>query len=308
LKRLLLTGGGGAGSEAIYRLWRDRYDLHFADADVNAIDPEIPTDRRVSIPFASAPNFAEKIGTFCRNAKIDLLIPGVDEELPEMTTVADVAPETSILIPDASFVIQSLDKLVTSRALAERGLPTPHSTILGAPDAPEYPCFAKPRRGRGSRGIQILSNPSEAGAYLELSGFQASDIVAQNLLIGREFTVMMAADRQGRLHAIVPVEVGVKRGITIHAQITLEPEVIAACRAIHDSFTPSGCYNIQLMLTADGGAVPFEINPRVSTTLCLGVASGIDPVEIFDATDAPDELLPVRAGLELHRHWKNVIH
>ena len=31
--KILITGGGGVGSEAIYRLLRDTYDLYFADCD-----------------------------------------------------------------------------------------------------------------------------------------------------------------------------------------------------------------------------------------------------------------------------------
>lgn len=308
MRRLMFTGGGGAGNEAIYRLWRELYDVRFADADVEAIDPAIPAERRFGIPFASDAEFPAALADICREQRIDILIPGVDEELPLMPAVADAAPNTAILVPGEAFVNQSMDKLATARALAARGLSAPRSATLDDAAAVGFPCFAKPRSGRGSRGVRVLADKGEAEAYLRLSGLKASEILVQELLVGREFTVLMAADREGRLHAVVPVEVAIKRGITIRARTVSEPSVTAACHAVHEAFAPGGCYNIQLILTEQGRALPFEINPRVSTTFCLGIAAGVDPIEIYFRTRASRELSPVRDGLELHRHWTNVIH
>ena len=88
----------------------------------------------------------------------------------------------------------------------------------------------------------------------------------------------------------------------------MNEDVLAGCRAMHDVLKPSGCYNIQLMLMDDRRAIPFEINPRVSTTFCLGIAAGIDPVNIYYLSEAPEQLLTAQDGIELNRHWKNVIH
>ena len=60
--RLLFTGGGGAGNEAIHRLLKDRYDLHFADACASAFSPTLPMDKCHEIPLARDPRFAERIG------------------------------------------------------------------------------------------------------------------------------------------------------------------------------------------------------------------------------------------------------
>jgi len=304
----MFTGGGGAGNEAIYRQWRDRYDMMFADADPGAIDPSIPAERRCKIPFAAASGYSDVLGSLCRKNAIDLLIPGVDEELPYMPQVSAVAPETDILIPESTFVATAMDKLETAHILLRQGLDAPATATMADVEGAVYPCFAKPRQGRGSCGVRVLKNAEEAAAFLFLSGLPARDMLFQELLHGREFTVMMAADRTGNLHAIVPVEVDIKRGITIRARVVMNENVLAGCEAIHDALRPRGCYNIQLMLMEDGRTVPFEINPRISTTFCLGIAAGIDPVRIFYLSQAPERLLSVKDGIELNRHWKNVIH
>jgi carbamoyl-phosphate synthase large subunit len=62
------------------------------------------------------------------------------------------------------------------------------------------------------------------------------------------------------------------------------------------------------MKLLNGAIMPFEINPRISTTFCLGVAAGIDPVDIY-LGDCVNEttLAPFQEGMELRRYWQNVM-
>ena len=79
--KILITGGGGVGSEAIYRLLRDTYDLYFADCDSRNINPSIPLERCLLIPKGDHEDFLDCLKGLCRDHRIDLLIPTVDEEL-----------------------------------------------------------------------------------------------------------------------------------------------------------------------------------------------------------------------------------
>jgi acyl carrier protein len=49
--RILLTGGG-AGTEAIWRICHGRYELYFADAGLIPILPDVPDQRRIAILVA----------------------------------------------------------------------------------------------------------------------------------------------------------------------------------------------------------------------------------------------------------------
>lgn len=301
--RLLFTGGGGAGSEAVFRLWRDRYDLHFADADPEAITPSIPPERRHRIPFARVDGFASDLAALCKALEIDTLIPGVDEELPHMPAVAEKAKGVSVLVPEPDYVATMLDKQATATALSEHGLPAPCTRPLEKAHEVGFPSLAKPRFGRGSRGVRIIENREQAAALARLEN---EEFVAQELLTGQEYTVMLAADRERRLCAVVPVKVLVKRGITLRAETEDQPAVVAACRAIHEAIPAAGCYNVQLMLTEEGQVMPFEINPRISTTFCLALAAGIDPVSIYFNNKGGD-YQPFTVGLRLSRTWNNHI-
>jgi carbamoyl-phosphate synthase large subunit len=303
MKRILFTGGGGAGNEALFRLFGDRYEMHFADADAQAIDPSIPEDRRHEIPFANVPDFGKKLCELFQTLGIDLLVPGVDEELP---IVADLVERGRLkaLLPPKPFVETHMDKAESMKQLGElapRTVPAEKAADLG------FPCIVKPRKGRGSRGVSIIKSPEQLAAYLTLSDQEAGGCIAQEQGVGEEFTVMMAADSAGTLRAIVPVAVGIKRGITLRAETRRDEIVEAACRKVHEADPVPGCYNIQLIRQDDGRILVFEINPRVSTTMCLGVAAGVDPVSIFLDVEKTDGLLPFEENVQLRRFWINCL-
>jgi len=173
-----------------------------------------------------------------------------------------------------------------------------------------FPCICKPRVGRGSRDITYLHSRNEAFKfrdYLSLSTNPGLFII-QECAKGIEYTVQMIADAEACLQTVLPVEVAVKRGITIDARVNKNEAVVNACQAIHEKIPTPGIYNIQLILTSDERVFPFEINPRVSTTLCLALAAGIDPLGVFDANlIAPKTILDYTDNVRIQRFWHNHI-
>lgn len=305
--RVLLTGGGGAGSEAIWRLLQGKYELHFADADLEAIDPVIAASHRHRIPLAGDPEFFAALQRLCKELRIDLLVPGVDEELLIIGSRREDLAPAKVMLPQANYVGTMLDKLAMIEALTDVSIPVPktHKGIVSEKEL-AFPCILKPRTGRGSRNVVVVNTPLEAERYVERWGGLADDFILQEQLPGIEYTVQMVADAAGELQTVVPVRVHLKKGITIRAIVDLDPVVIGTCRSIHAALPASGCYNIQLILTEDGRALPFEINPRVSTTFCLVVAAGIDPYGSYLGRSSHMNPAKKISQMSLSRHWKNV--
>ncbi|MCR6672052.1 ATP-grasp domain-containing protein [Devosia ginsengisoli] len=306
MTRILLTGGGGAGNEALWTLLSPKYEIHFADADRLAIDPSIPDNQRHEVPLANDPRFVESLIRLCKTLAIDLLVPGVDEELPVLAANRDEFLPVRIMLPGLDYIESMLDKLEMVAVLRQRGVTVPASRLL-TDDLSDwtFPSICKPRTGRGSRDVSVLNSIKEAEELIARLGLSARSMMVQEKIEGTEYTVQMSADANGDLRAIVPVKVDIKRGITLRAITNNEPAVTSACRAIHEAVRAVGCYNIQLMLTPDGRAIPFEINPRVSTTLCLVVAAGVDPFSNYLGQATAGELQTYRQGLRLRRHWRN---
>ena len=286
-----------------------RYEVHFADADNDAKPYLVPSTHWHQIPSASAPTFCEELNRLCRNLGTDLLIPAVDEELLLVSQARD-SMACEVLLPPTEFIKAHLDKLKSNLLLLGYGLPAPKSEPLPEHQKVPYPCIVKPRQGRGSRGVAIVHSEEELHAHAVLSRRRSEDFIVQELLLGQEYTVMMAADRAGKLCAVVPVRVRIKKGITLRAETDRDEHVIAACVAIHAAQPVSGCYNIQLIKAETGDVKPFEINPRISTTACLALAAGVNFVDVYlgeEKSQSPREpgLLPFRSSLGLRRSWYN---
>jgi len=300
LKKLLFTGGGGAGSEAIYRLLYNRYEVHFADADVETISKSIPEEARHQILYAGDLQFVPHLGALCEEKKIDLVIPSVDEELLKLTKL-----NIPVMLPEYEYIKTMLDKLDSMEAISTAGIDSPKtitvSNFLNGSSF-SFPCIVKPRNGRGSRNVSVLTKFEQVSAYLTLTGISSDDVVLQELFAGQEYTVLMSADAEKNLKEIVPVEVEIKRGITLRAEVVYNQEVVKECKKIHSAIPAGGCYNIQLILTDDNRVVPFEINPRISTTFCMGLAYGIDPIAIFSGKE---NFSLSRIGNKLQRFWVN---
>ena len=300
-QRLLFTGGGGAGSYAVYATLKDRHDCVFADADPSAFDPRLPEDARVVIPFANDPAFLPTIKALCERLSIDTLVPGVDEELSALARMQGEPGWPRIYLPDAGFVDLMLDKLASMRAIEAAGLPCPTAVPLAEADRLSFPLIAKPKSGRGSRGVAVLKRREQVEPYLVMQDRPADEFIAQALAKGDEYTVFVCADDTGALTAIVPVLVELKRGITIRARTTRCEPIEAYVRRFHAAFPTRCAYNLQCMLTPEGEVMPFEINPRVSTTFCLTLAEGFDPFVPHEG-----ELFQPR-GMRLGRHWNNTM-
>lgn len=299
-RRLLFTGGGGAGSVAILQTLGAAHDCFFADADAQAFDPRIPADARVLIPFANDPDFLAAVKTACDRLAIDTLVPGVDEELSALARMQGQPGWPRIFLPDAAFVDLHLDKLASMRAIAAADLPCPATVPLADAGQLIFPLIAKPRSGRGSRGVAVLQSPEQVQPYLTLHGQTAEACVAQALAKGEEYTVFVCSNAAGELTAIVPVLVELKRGITIRARTTRSAPIEDYVRRFQSAFPTPHAYNLQCMLTREGEVLPFEINPRVSTTFCLTLAEGFDPF-----ADRPPGELFQPTGTRLTRHWNN---
>ena len=309
-RRVLFTGGGGAAAEALYHLQRDRYDVHLADADPGAKPAGVPADVWHPVPRADAPDFVDAMRALCAELQIDVLVPGVDEELARLSGAREQLP-CDVLLPTTRFIELHLDKLSSAQHLRRYGFAAPLTDGLDdRRSAIGFPCIVKPRQGRGSRNVAQVRSEAELQAHLTLSRRPASDFIVQEYAEGQEYTVTMVATRTAELRAVVPVRVDIKRGITLRGETEHDAAVIAACVGIHAADPVPGCFNIQLIKTADNDIRVFEINPRISTTTCLALAAGIDFVGLYLGTapstvDVSTGLSPFANGLRLKRSWVN---
>lgn len=303
-KKLLFTGGGGAGNEAIWRLLSNKYEVYFADCNIEAIDSLIPEENRIEILQANDSSFIENLIKVCSRLEIDILIPGVDEELLQLAEQKKLF-NCLIYLPDSNFVECMLNKYDCANKIKAAGLDAPKTYYINDWPLLKLPMIVKPKSGRGSRGVMAINTEEELSAYRVFNKYNDNDLIVQELIIGTEYTVFVSANKFGELNCIIPVKVNQKRGVTISAVTENNDKVIEYVKNFHRKFKTKCIYNLQCILTDQDEVFPFEINPRISTTFCMALAAEFDPFKEFHKTT--DTVFKINKQVNLQRNWKNTL-
>jgi carbamoyl-phosphate synthase large subunit len=221
-------------------------------------------DSAYSVPPATDPSYVTAVYDICMEHGVGLVVPTIDPELAPLSAARArfAACGIEISISDPDVVMIAGDKLATAATLAGCGVPTPRSGTLDAVrNAPQdwtWPMIVKPRHGSAGRGIHC------AASAAELPSYEQEPMMAQELLVGEEWTVNIFVSNDGVLRATVPhcrlsVRAGeVEKGVTRRVAIfdTIARQLVACLQGVR------GALCFQAMMAADGTVSVFEINAR----------------------------------------------
>lgn len=305
--RILITGAGGPAAISIWKSLQAKHELHMADMDPCAAGLYlVPPDRRLIVPPGDSPEFVENVLKACRARRIELLLPTVDSELaPTAQRTAEFeATGTRVPLSPVKTLQLCRDKYLLLSHLKDAA-PVPGFNIL-APETldgfTQFPCFAKPRLGAGSRGIALINTKDDLLALPRDGSY-----LVQDLLPGEEFSVDVYVRADGNVIAAVPRD-----------RMKTDSGIAVACRTVHhaelitaavDTARAAGIRyiaNIQFKRATDGKFKLLEINPRFPGTLPLTTAAGIDMPALLVAEmlgePMPDAMMPFK-DLMVVRYW-----
>ena len=275
-KNILFTGGGGSGNELIWQLLKKKYNLFFCDISVNNVNPIIPKKRVFRICKSDSINYLKELRKLCLKKKIDLVVPGIDEELPILSKNKKILPE--LFLPDYEMIKICNDKWkfynfclknsinIARTSLAKNFNYTKHNKKI----------IFKPINGRGSKGLIISKNIDETFLIIKLLKKKKilNKYIIQDYLDGLEYTVTCSNLRG--LEYIFPLQVNEKKGITIKATYTNDKKIIKEIQKLNKILNKQIIFNVQLIKKQNKFYV-LEINPRISTTFCLFLKNKFDP-------------------------------
>src|SRR6056297_3547184 len=287
---VLVTGVGGASGIGDRRALgrRTTHDIVRVAMDPDAAGLYL-ADAGRAIPPADEDQWGPVMQDVIDEHAVDVGVPTVDEELPELDALPDDVP---VVAPRPGVVEMALDKYETHQRLDEAGHSVPRTWLASeAAAVPEeaYPLIRKPRQGRGSRGIERVETPADLDRALQETERPADGVLLQELVEGTEFTTSIVATGDDRLLGVVPKEAMEKEGSTVKGATRSQPAVREACRDIAGTLSPAGPMNVQQIVADDGTPYTIEINPRFSSTACLTVKAGVNELDLLirDALDEP---------------------
>jgi carbamoyl-phosphate synthase large subunit len=164
---ILITGIGGPAGSALARQLRHR-NCHLIGTDVR----QLPSSTGVhfhQVPPAHDPGMMPALRRIATLHSVDLLIPTVSDELPEIALAGELfAPDVRVLISGPGPVATANDKLFTAARLQRLGVPVPRFGLPSdfkdtrtALTAMGGPIVVKPRVSRGARGVIVAERPRD---------------------------------------------------------------------------------------------------------------------------------------------------
>lgn len=303
--RIMITGAGGPAGRALARQLAS--GPHWVlGADMNTADAE-PFDAVATVPAAADPGMLPCLRELLTEHRIDLLIPTVSDELPQVAQAAPGLGEIArVEIGAADAVATAHDKYLTMLRLAAADVPVPRfalpsafATAAEALAALGSPLIAKPRVARGGRGVQLVYSPEDV-AWEQLG----DETILQEFASGTEYAPMVHAPATGAEPVVAVVEkTELKQGLVGNAASArrVAPgtcgDVARVATAAVQAMGLRGPVDLDIRRLAGGEPVVLEINARfgANSELAPEILRGV-LASSAAAPEGPDPGPPARVA------------
>lgn len=224
-------------------------------------------------------SYIDELLTICKNDSIDLVIPTIDTDLLILSENNHRFEEigTKVLISSPYMISICRDKNKTSAFFETCGLKAPIPVNDWTHYKGDYPAFIKPKDGSSSINAYKVENEEE----LQLYAAQIDDYVVQPFIDGKEYTIDILCDWDGKPISIVPRErLQVRAGEVLKTRIDLDSTMIEEANKLCKVFKPCGPITVQLIQDHNTGENYYiEINPRFGGGAPLAMKAGTRSAE-----------------------------
>lgn len=204
-------------------------ELQFYNVEVVGMDSDPYAFGKVFLEYSYTilpyedPEFVSKIFQIIKIEKPDAIMLGVEGEILKLSKYKKDLKKKNVIFlhPDHYYASICIDKLLTYDYFLRNNIPFP---ALYGKSSVKFPCFVKPRMGSGSKDTyKIEEKDKELLKYL-LN--KRNDLIIQEYVDGKEYSIDVLADQDGNCICIVPRErLKTSNGICVTGR-TVENEIL----------------------------------------------------------------------------------
>lgn len=275
-KTVLVTGIGGNVGQGIIR-----NILHLVDYNIKLVGTNTQpmsagnhlVDIFYQVPFGYEKKYISEMAKIVENESVDLIIPSTDFETAILSSNSSKL-NTIIATAGENSTETYLDKYKSYIFHKKNIIPFAESCLPSEFIGQFTPAIAKPRKGRGSKGI--IRN------YSGKETFKDEEYIIQKMYEGVEITsAVYVSYITGEMAGVITMERTLENGATTFCKVTTEYDVAIEkmARSITLKTDIKGSFNIQSIVTKQGEIKPFEINCRISGTNSIRAHFGFEDVK-----------------------------
>jgi len=168
-----------------------------------------------------------------------------------------------------------------------------------------FPLIAKPRYGKGSKGIVKINNENE----LKYVRFNSENLIFQEYLPGTEYTIDVLSDMECEPILAVPrIRVETRAGISTVGTIVKDENISETCKSIAKYLKIRGPCCIQMKESNDGILKIVEVNPRMGGgTIFAALAGANFPAMILDMVNGKKLKIPKISEVTVIRYYEEIV-
>ncbi|PSS56357.1 ATP-grasp domain-containing protein [Pseudomonas sp. BBP2017] len=232
-------------------------------------------------PLTAAPEYGQWLGDTLARHKVDLLIPGIEQDIHWLSDNRDLLAtlDCKVVLNSQKLIELSRDKWAMDQALMVLGDSSRIPSLLSGDfhslkAALGLPFLLKPRRSYASKGLVWVREERDFAPHAALLG----DYLMAQPIIGsanQEFTVAAFGDGQGDAGPTIAFQRSLASdGSTAKAWVYQDDSLDATVARLCQAFKPVGPTNLQFRRGNDDSWRLLEINPRISSTSSIRRAFG----------------------------------
>lgn len=264
-KTVLVTGvGGNVGQGILRNILESKYPIRLVGTNITQFSAGNHfVDAFYKVPFGFDDAFIPTIKQIVETEKVDLIIPSTDFEAYYLSIHKDEF-KCKIAVSGPFSTEAYLDKYLTWQLHSKFNIPFAESVLPSEYRNNFEKAIAKPRKGRGSKGI--IENIKNADEIAKLSD---TEYMIQRMHTGLEITTAAYVSyKSKKLLGILTMTRTLESGATTYCKVVREYDnnLINIAENILQNTDMVGSFNIQSIVDENNHVYPFEINCRISGT------------------------------------------
>lgn len=268
---ILVTGIGGDIGIGITKILNEiKYHKILVGCDINKYPANM-----IDVDFfhyAPSARNKEKYLSFindiiCRH-DIDLIIPSSEIEIKTLDENRLIlGDKVKVLINDNKIINIFMDKLKTIEFFASNGIEHPETyDIMKFTDQLTYPYLLKDKFTQGSKGVVKIEDIDDFKYYKKK---YPNSIIQEIVGVdSEEYTIGVFSDGNSVYNIAFQRELGYG-SLSKFVKRVSDPKIDKLAKTIANIVNLRGSINIQARKNSKGEYIPFEINPRLSSTLAF---------------------------------------
>ena len=289
------------GEHKIVAIDCDKLSVGFHLADVS-----------YTVPFSVEDDFWKEVLKIIRKEEIDVIVPTGDADIVHFARNSIMLRKIGVtnFMSTYKTIITCQDKLSFYYEMVDKGLEDLLPKTSDVARDIDFPKLCKPRRGSGSRGIDLWETKKDIKDFpLAENLHYSSDYIYQEYLPGTEYTIDVFCDLYGKVLSVIPRErLQTKAGISSKGRIIRDERIENSCIKLCKALRIRGPVCIQMKEDVSGEPKFIEINPRLGGGTYFTTLAGVNFMKMMiDILNGKEVKAPSPKEITILRYYNEVV-